>query len=243
MNDATRPLSGHEMLELHAMLGPGSEETYSLPELDGFFHGILSLPRLVMPSEWLEDVLPDVASEKAMRHAVDLILRHYNGVASVLIEGDIEPYFDGSGQQAKQWLEGFGRAFAYDLEAIQKLADAEVEEFGDEESVPMAAFVMSFALDLEKAPPDEDPEDVLGMKRVILKSLEEQPTSENRAMIHDLALSVYEMLREAREEERTKLSRFSPSSSTIIRSEPKVGRNELCPCGSGRKYKHCHGKN
>ena len=22
----------------------------------------------------------------------------------------------------------------------------------------------------------------------------------------------------------------------------KVGRNELCPCGSGKKYKHCHGK-
>jgi len=23
---------------------------------------------------------------------------------------------------------------------------------------------------------------------------------------------------------------------------PRVGRNELCPCGSGRKYKKCHGK-
>jgi preprotein translocase subunit SecA len=23
---------------------------------------------------------------------------------------------------------------------------------------------------------------------------------------------------------------------------PKVGRNDPCPCGSGRKYKHCHGK-
>jgi preprotein translocase subunit SecA len=22
----------------------------------------------------------------------------------------------------------------------------------------------------------------------------------------------------------------------------KVGRNELCPCGSGKKFKHCHGK-
>ena len=22
----------------------------------------------------------------------------------------------------------------------------------------------------------------------------------------------------------------------------KVGRNEACPCGSGKKYKHCHGK-
>jgi preprotein translocase subunit SecA len=25
------------------------------------------------------------------------------------------------------------------------------------------------------------------------------------------------------------------------REEPKVGRNDLCPCGSGKKYKKCHG--
>lgn len=30
--------------------------------------------------------------------------------------------------------------------------------------------------------------------------------------------------------------------NTIVRNEPKVGRNELCPCGSGKKYKHCHGQ-
>lgn len=29
----------------------------------------------------------------------------------------------------------------------------------------------------------------------------------------------------------------------IRRAYPKVGRNEPCPCGSGKKYKHCHGKN
>jgi preprotein translocase subunit SecA len=27
----------------------------------------------------------------------------------------------------------------------------------------------------------------------------------------------------------------------IQRSNPKVGRNDACPCGSGKKYKHCHG--
>jgi preprotein translocase subunit SecA len=29
---------------------------------------------------------------------------------------------------------------------------------------------------------------------------------------------------------------------TFTRSDPKVGRNEPCPCGSGRKYKQCHGQ-
>ena len=29
---------------------------------------------------------------------------------------------------------------------------------------------------------------------------------------------------------------------TVKRDVPKVGRNETCPCGSGKKYKHCHGR-
>ncbi len=36
------------------------------------------------------------------------------------------------------------------------------------------------------------------------------------------------------------VSRRKPE--TFKRTEKKVGRNEACPCGSGKKYKHCHGK-
>ncbi|CAH1543062.1 protein translocation ATPase [Vibrio jasicida] len=32
------------------------------------------------------------------------------------------------------------------------------------------------------------------------------------------------------------------SSQPMVRDERKVGRNEPCPCGSGKKYKQCHGK-
>jgi preprotein translocase subunit SecA len=31
------------------------------------------------------------------------------------------------------------------------------------------------------------------------------------------------------------------TAGTFVRGERKVGRNEPCPCGSGKKYKHCHG--
>jgi preprotein translocase subunit SecA len=31
------------------------------------------------------------------------------------------------------------------------------------------------------------------------------------------------------------------SHSTFVRGERKIGRNEPCPCGSGKKYKNCHG--
>ncbi len=34
----------------------------------------------------------------------------------------------------------------------------------------------------------------------------------------------------------------SEASNTVVRGQPKVGRNEPCPCGSGKKYKQCHGK-
>jgi preprotein translocase subunit SecA len=31
------------------------------------------------------------------------------------------------------------------------------------------------------------------------------------------------------------------ANATFIRQDRKVGRNEPCPCGSGKKFKHCHG--
>ena len=34
----------------------------------------------------------------------------------------------------------------------------------------------------------------------------------------------------------------APKPETFKREEPKVGRNDPCPCGSGKKYKKCHGK-
>jgi len=33
----------------------------------------------------------------------------------------------------------------------------------------------------------------------------------------------------------------APEAKTVRRAEPKVGRNDPCPCGSGKKYKKCHG--
>ena len=37
-------------------------------------------------------------------------------------------------------------------------------------------------------------------------------------------------------------NRTSERSNTPIRNETKIGRNDPCPCGSGKKYKHCCGK-
>jgi preprotein translocase subunit SecA len=34
----------------------------------------------------------------------------------------------------------------------------------------------------------------------------------------------------------------APEQKPFVRSGEKVGRNDPCPCGSGKKFKQCHGK-
>ncbi|HNL84846.1 MAG TPA: preprotein translocase subunit SecA [Chitinophagales bacterium] len=62
---------------------------------------------------------------------------------------------------------------------------------------------------------------------------------------------VVEKTRESRGNEQGQLGEEFKGASTgnetqvkqmPVRAEQKVGRNEPCPCGSGKKYKHCHGK-
>jgi preprotein translocase subunit SecA len=43
-------------------------------------------------------------------------------------------------------------------------------------------------------------------------------------------------------EESTPSEEAPHAAEPLRRSEPKVGRNDPCPCGSGKKYKHCHGR-
>lgn len=44
------------------------------------------------------------------------------------------------------------------------------------------------------------------------------------------------------EERRKELYREQKNSGTVRNEAPKVGRNDPCPCGSGKKYKHCCGR-
>jgi preprotein translocase subunit SecA len=64
-------------------------------------------------------------------------------------------------------------------------------------------------------------------------------------------------VQEARQRRRTDMSKYQTSRNDALQAaantqektqqpvkvEVKVGRNDPCPCGSGKKYKHCHGKN
>ncbi|WP_440980543.1 preprotein translocase subunit SecA [Stenotrophomonas muris] len=44
------------------------------------------------------------------------------------------------------------------------------------------------------------------------------------------------------DEEAAQVEAAQQGVATLQRDEPKIGRNDPCPCGSGKKYKHCHGQ-
>ena len=37
-------------------------------------------------------------------------------------------------------------------------------------------------------------------------------------------------------------TRAQENHQPVVNEQPKIGRNDPCPCGSGKKYKNCHGK-
>ncbi len=48
-------------------------------------------------------------------------------------------------------------------------------------------------------------------------------------------------LRAKRQSEEDRGDKRRAAAATPARKDPKVGRNEMCPCGSGKKFKFCHG--
>jgi preprotein translocase subunit SecA len=69
---------------------------------------------------------------------------------------------------------------------------------------------------------------------------EEKPLPRAQQLIH----AEHSALQEAKSAARPETRPEAKGSSTVTyhREEPKVGRNDPCPCGSGKKYKKCCGK-
>jgi uncharacterized protein len=72
-------------------------------------------------------------------------------------------------------------------------------------------------------------------KEVVATLNREHPLKDLDDAIEELVVTVAD-LADLTEAERYRVD-------TIRRDMPKVGRNDPCPCGSGRKYKQCHGAN
>ena len=76
---------------------------------------------------------------------------------------------------------------------------------------------------------------------VEIRASEEVPQIDDKPHVENVRLqhADYEEALAAGAEEDGK---GKPAPQPVVRATQKIGRNDPCPCGSGKKYKHCHGK-
>jgi len=80
---------------------------------------------------------------------------------------------------------------------------------------------------------------------VEIRAAEEVPQIDDKPHVENVRLQhadYEEALAGGAEEDAGANAAPQPVSRPMVRQSQKIGRNEPCPCGSGKKYKHCHGK-
>jgi len=204
----------------------------NLEEMDGFFAALICCPSFVMPSEYLSELwggeMADeeaFGGEKELNEFLSLVMRHWNHVSKTLHAGDVYlPILleDENGvARANDWAHGFMRGMDLRREDWGIL-------LGDDDHA--GALVPIFALANEHHP---DPE---------MRPFDEPIDSEHREkLIVGSAAGVMAIFRYFSPHRRFEAEAAS-SGTTYRRSTPKIGRNNPCYCGSGKKYKHCCGK-
>ncbi len=75
------------------------------------------------------------------------------------------------------------------------------------------------------------------MKVQIQMQTPEEAAAENARRLKQLQAENKKQLKEKRSLEKE----TNKKTATVKRNAPKIGRNDPCPCGSGKKYKNCHG--
>jgi uncharacterized protein len=197
----------------------------NMEEMDGFFSALIAGPEVVMPSEYMSKLFGGEASEtgafKSLAEAneiLGLLMRHWNAIAGPLSEGRVHlPLLlkDENGVvRGNDWARGFIRETHPRHRGWSKLL-ADDDHGGC--MIPMLMLCHEH---------DSDPE------------MRPEPIDEERR-IEIIALMTGGLV-EAYVYFRDPLNRRSDTRAETPGSG-KIGRNELCPCGSGKKYKRCCG--
>ena len=224
-------LSRHLKQLEHELLALG-EETMLIEELDGFFAGLLVCPDLIKPGEWLPIVWsrdgadPEPAFDN-LDHAnrvLGLIMEHYNAVARTLTErpdryGPLFPVDKRNGDILWElWIEGFEKAVKLRPAAWQRLLDADAE-------TAAAMRGMLTLVDVVRAD-----ERLVRNDRAVLIATAPNDIARWVPTLNAWRLANYDPLQAAG-------PMWRPPSAT----SKKIGRNDPCSCGSGKKYKRCCG--
>jgi uncharacterized protein len=182
----------------------------------GFMTAFVSTPTMVPPTQWVQELLADAdpPTEAHARKLVDALMRTYNDIVDRLEAGKpVGPASDDDAVVAA-WCRGYHTAACYDELWLD-----------DQDGMTLLMPFAAVAGDGEA----DDAEDKAAM---------EQLGAEWKGKIPALVARIHrywaDARREGAEEEEARAQPFR-------REEPKIGRNEPCPCGSGKKYKRCCG--
>jgi preprotein translocase subunit SecA len=90
---------------------------------------------------------------------------------------------------------------------------------------------------------DDDDEETEERKRIeVSKALEEEQKRAAQSAVQDMTRNIQKQHeRELKDLQFAGTNGSGTASQTVVNGGPKVGRNDPCPCGSGKKYKRCHG--
>ena len=206
--------------------------------LDGYLAGVLVQPRMVSIDEWLPPVfdfngraLPDSTDPAWLARCKGLIERRRDALnAGISEDGFFDPVivdvdqlppvseYEQQESDVSRALMPWSAGFQWAQECFPDLEDTADDAVG----AALARIYRHLP-----AQSDDDKELVAMLDR-------EQPLKDLDAGLEDLVNATVELW------DLTAKQRFAVA--TIKRDTPKVGRNDPCPCGSGKKFKTCHGR-
>ena len=233
-------LTDAELDELDTLLQatPAPLEPLDMLMLDGYLAGVLVQPRVVAMDEWLPPVfdlegraLPTDVDAAWLARCRTLIERRALGLNAAISEdgwfdplvvdtdrappaSEYDPVQSPISRALLPWAAGF------------HWAQACLPELGD---LPDDAIGSALARIYRHLPAETDED-----RGVVALLDREHPLATLDEAVEDLVLATVDLW------DLTHRQRFHVQ--TIRREAPKVGRNDPCPCGSGRKFKSCHGR-
>lgn len=225
---ADQPLSEEELDELSNIFERAGSLALNLEAVDGLFSALICGPELVLPSEYL----PHIWGEEAMFEnrddivqAMNLLMRHWNTIAGTLHGTLHKPdvympilFEDGDGvTRGNNWAQGFMRGAL-----IRPLFWHEL--MTSEEHGGMLIPIMLLSHEIDPDPTMRPPP---------------IPLEKREDILLEMIASLTNVYRHFEPQRRSMLSGTQMSPSSRPRTRNKIGRNEACPCGSGKKYKRC----
>ncbi|TPG13194.1 UPF0149 family protein [Sphingomonas oligophenolica] len=204
--------------ELDALLLNRLEDGMLLSELDGFLTGLIVSPDPVPQSRWLKLVWGDgptaFEDQAALQTFLDLLMRHHNQIIADLDRpGEYEPVLEVDTRTDETLWEMWIEGFA----KAMTLASGGWNRIraGDDEAAQAAIAGITLLAGLISG-------------RIKLDEVEEDHWDREAPGLIPLWVQVLHAWRLAQD--------------GLVNSA-KIGRNDPCPCGSGKKYKKCCGLN